>query len=57
MVDHVQAHSKATELITSYIEGDEGPKEFYLKLGFKHTGEREGEEIVVAYELLQEEPA
>ena len=38
----------ATELLTSYVEGDDGPAGFYARLGFRPTGDVDdaGETIV-----------
>ena len=38
LVDHVKSNPRATELLTSYIPGEDSPKGFYLKMGFEHTG-------------------
>ena len=38
LVEHVSSNPSATEVLTSYIPGDDGPEGFYLKLGFEHTG-------------------
>jgi diamine N-acetyltransferase len=37
----------ATELLTSYVPGDGGPRPFYEKVGFRPTGEIEDDEIVI----------
>ncbi len=35
---HVRSHSSATRLVSSFIEGEDGPEKFYLKYGFERTG-------------------
>ena len=44
----------ATELLTSYVEGDNEPWPFYERLGFSPTGERDdnGEVILVIVQKL-----
>ena len=37
----------ATELLTSYVPGEDGPQGFYEKLGFTPTGEIDEGEIVI----------
>lgn len=46
LVDHVRAQPGATALLTSYVPGDEGPRDFYHKLGFVDTGEMDEGEVV-----------
>ena len=42
----------ATELLTSYVDEEEGPGPFYAKLGFVLTGEMDAEdEIIVSLHL------
>ena len=42
----------ATELLTSYVEGDGGPAGFYERLGFEPTGEVDAEgEVIVRLRL------
>jgi diamine N-acetyltransferase len=41
----------ATQLLTSYVPGDDGPAGFYGHLGFEPTGEIDDDEIVVALDL------
>lgn len=36
----------ATKATVSWVEGDGGPRGFYLKLGFVPTGRRAGDEVV-----------
>ena len=44
----------AKQLGVSCGEGEASPTEFYEKLGFKRTGEKEGEEILLRLELAGE---
>jgi GNAT superfamily N-acetyltransferase len=47
VADLVRDHG-ATELLTSYVDGDDGPAGFYARLGFQPTGDVDdtGETIV-----------
>lgn len=51
VVDHVRGLPGATELLTSYVPGDAGPRDFYLRYGFVETGELDGVERVIRLEL------
>jgi diamine N-acetyltransferase len=46
VVDLIRAEG-ATELLTSYVPGDDGPAGFYEKLGFRPTGDIDEGEIVI----------
>jgi diamine N-acetyltransferase len=47
VVDHVRTRPGATELRSSYVPGDHGPRDFYLRYGFVETGEvDEGERVI-----------
>ncbi len=47
IVAHVRTRPNATELLTSVLQGEGGPQQFYEKLGFVLTGEyEEGEAIM-----------
>jgi len=39
----------ATELLTSYVEGDGGPAGFYARLGFEPTGQVDGDGEVIVH--------
>lgn len=41
---------KYNRIVTCYIKGNDTAKELYLKLGFKHTGEKDGDELVMSLE-------
>jgi diamine N-acetyltransferase len=46
LVDYVRTRPGATALMTSWVPGDDGPAEFYRKLGFERTGEMDEGEVV-----------
>jgi diamine N-acetyltransferase len=47
LLEYVRTRPGATELLTSIVEAEGGPQEFYEKLGFKLTGEYdEGEALM-----------
>jgi diamine N-acetyltransferase len=54
VVDHVRSRPGARELRSSYVEGDDGPAEFYRSYGFVETGELEGTEVVIRLDLAAE---
>lgn len=41
------------KVVLCYIDGDEAAKNLYLKLGFYHTGETDGNEIVMEKRLSE----
>ena len=47
VVERVRGLPGAGELISSYVPGEEGPRDFYLRYGFVETGEIEGDEHVI----------
>ena len=47
VVDHVRSRPGQTGLLTSYVPGPHCPEGFYLGFGFQHTGEMDGDEIVL----------
>lgn len=47
LVEHVRTRPGATELLTSVVQADGGPQEFYEKLGFQVTGDYEEGEAVM----------
>ena len=51
LIDYVRTLPRATELLTSCVPGEEGPEEFYRKLGFERTGEMDGIEVVMRLPL------
>jgi len=47
VVEHVRGLPGATELRSSYVPGEHGPRDFYLRYGFVETGEvDEGERVI-----------
>src|SRR5262245_39139978 len=51
LVDYVRTRPGATELRSSYVEGDDGPAGFYRGYGFVETGEMEGTEVEIRLAL------
>ena len=51
MIDHVKTRPNAQELFLSHVPGTGSPEGFYRKLGFEHTGEQAGEELVMKLTL------
>lgn len=53
VVERVRGLPRATELRTSYVPGDAGPRDFYLRYGFEETGEVDEGERVIRLELRE----
>lgn len=51
VVDHVRALPGATRLVSSFVPGEHGPRDFYLRYGFVETGDVEGVEHVIELAL------
>ena len=51
LIEYVKTRPNAKELFLSYVPGSGSPETFYRKLGFKHTGEQAGEELVMKLTL------
>ena len=51
LIEYVRTCPNAKELKASYVPIPGGPWPFYRSLGFKPTGEKEGDEIVIRLEL------
>ncbi len=51
VVERVRGLPGARALISSYVPGDEGPRDFYLRYGFVETGEVDDGEHVIRLEL------
>jgi diamine N-acetyltransferase len=47
VVEYVRARPGATELRTSYVPGVGSPGDFYVKCGFRETGERDDDGEVI----------
>jgi diamine N-acetyltransferase len=51
VVEFVRTQPDASFLGSSFVPGDDGPREFYLRYGFVETGEVEGDERVIRLAL------
>jgi diamine N-acetyltransferase len=51
VVDHVRGLPGARELVSSYVPGEHGPRDFYLRYGFVNTGEVDDGENVIRLAL------
>jgi diamine N-acetyltransferase len=51
LVERVRSLPGATELLSSYVRGEAGPRDFYLRYGFEETGGVEEGEHVIRLEL------
>ncbi len=51
LIEYVKTLPDATELLTCCVPGDGSPEEFYRKLGFERTGEKDGIEVVMQLPL------
>lgn len=53
LVDYVKTRPGATELLLGYIDHEQGPGEFYRRLGFTETGEVEDGEVIMRLDLSE----
>ncbi len=51
LIDHVKNRPNAAELLTSVVQAEGGPQQFYEKLGFELTGEYEDGEALMKLTL------
>lgn len=51
VIDYVKTRPGADTLLCSYVPGEAGPKDFYLKHGFKPNGKEADGEIVIELKL------
>ena len=51
LIEHVKTRPNAKELFLSHVPGPGSPEGFYHELGFEHTGEQAGEELVMKLTL------
>lgn len=51
LIEHVKTRPNAKELFLSHVPGPGSPEDFYRKLGFEHTGEKTGEELIMKLTL------
>lgn len=57
VIEHVRSKGLFKTLKLSYVPGPGCPEPFYLGLGFRHTGEVDGNEVVLELPLAPEERA
>ena len=53
VVEHVRSKGLFKTLQLSYVPGPGCPELFYLSLGFRHTGQMDGQEVVLALPLTK----
>ena len=51
LIDHVKTRPNAKELFLSHVPGTGSPEGCYRRLGFEHTGEQAGDELVMKLTL------
>lgn len=51
LIEHVKTRPAARELLVSCVEGEGSPLGFYEALGFRSTGDYEGEELILKLDL------
>ena len=51
-LDEMRADGRYQKVCLCYVEGDEPARMLYEKLGFRHTGEADGDEVVMALDPL-----
>ena len=51
IVSHARTRPGAKRLVSSYVPGAGGPRDFYLRYGFTETGEMDEDEVVIALPL------
>jgi len=51
-LDEMRADGHWSQVCLCYVEGDEPARQLYEKLGFTHTGETDGDEIVMVLDPL-----
>ncbi len=51
VVEHVRSLPGATALVSSFVPGERGPRDFYLRYGFVETGEVDHGEHVISLAL------
>lgn len=51
VVEHARGRGIFTKLSTSYVPGDGSPVRVYERVGFRHTGEVDDDELVMEIEL------
>jgi diamine N-acetyltransferase len=53
IIDHARSKGIFETIELSYVPGPGSPEPFYLGLGFRHTGRKDGEEVVLELPLEQ----
>lgn len=51
ILEEMKADGKYDRVVLCYVDGDEAAKRLYEKLGFHHTGEADGDEIIMEKSL------
>ena len=51
-LDEMRADGRYSQVSLCYVEGDEPARLLYEKLGFRHTGEVDSDEIIMVLDLL-----
>jgi diamine N-acetyltransferase len=51
IIEHARAKGLFKTLWLSYVPGPGSPEPFYLGLGFRHTGRKDGEEVILEIPL------
>lgn len=51
LIEYVRTRPNARELLVSYHVGEGSPRDFYLSLGFEHTGRMDGNEVILRLPL------
>lgn len=51
IIQMMKDDGKYDKVVLCYIEGDNAARKLYEKLGFKHTGEADGDEIIMELRL------
>jgi diamine N-acetyltransferase len=51
VIEHVRSKNRFSSLATSYVAGVGSPEQFYIGLGFRHSGGRKNGEILLALQL------
>ena len=55
IIQMMKDDGKYDKVVLCYIEGDDAARKLYEKLGFKHTGEADGDEIIMELILFSDE--
>ena len=47
LIDHMKQEGRFEKILLCYVEGNEGARILFESLGFKHTGDIDGDEITM----------